>query len=137
MNRKLILGFLLLVSLPGQTSFLGGLTELANYQSALPCQSLNTCWANKGIMGYAIDRASDAGLDAESISVENKDTEIFVISKRYGRCLIDTNEAQGKGEFTFHCLLENKSKKTFSLKNENGKLALIEKLSNKKKGILK
>lgn len=134
MDRNFILGFILFVSLPGQANFWGGLTDLASYQSAIPCHSMKTCRANKGIMGYAIDRASESGLGVVSIS-EGRNEQITVITQQYGRCLINSLEVQKMGEFTFLCVLKDKSKRVFSLEDKNGKLALVEKITKREKGI--
>jgi hypothetical protein len=106
MDRRLFLVVSLVLNSHWGWSFeyFGGLTELINYKSSLPCvaDENGNCFAANGIMGMTLDKASQAGLHISSIVLQNEN-EIYVTSKTYGVCLVDSKNSNYKDKVLFLC----------------------------------
>lgn len=123
MGRQLLFGILvyLFTSFSGHAAelFVGGLAQLIEYKSALPCEVSNgsKCNAVSGIMGYALDTASQAGLLISQVVIKknNKGTSsIYVETKSYGTCLVDTKNPEQMGEIGFLCSNKGLQKDNFN-----------------------
>ncbi len=128
MGKWIVTTLILSVSLPGQTNFLGGLAEFMAYESSIPCHSSQHCSVNKGLLGYAIDKASSFGLEITDIKQDKSGKDIIVSTKKFGQCQMSPKTMGETAEISFVC--ENKNlhknrKNIFALRNENGKLALL------------
>ncbi len=112
MDRLLLFLVVGLMSLPSfGTDMFGSLIEFVNYKSALPCQkpkSLKECIATQGLLGKALDTASEVGLEIsqvieETAAAPQSPSKIYVQSKTYGTCLIETNNLEQLGALGFLC----------------------------------
>ena len=106
MDRRLAFVILvcLFTRLGWSVEFFGGLTELINYESSLPCEDAakTKCAATNGVMGLTLDTASGAGLNISSILIQDK-KNIFVKTKQFGTCLVDTQSKNQIGNVSFRC----------------------------------
>ena len=119
-------------------SFVGGLLQYSDYESSIPCTSETekSCQSVKGSLGYALDQASQAGLEisrvVEKPGVSQQDPQVFVSTQKYGVCRVALKNEEKLGPMGFICkgagLKSKNSQKldrVFSLtKNENEQYAL-------------
>lgn len=144
MDRLLLMVVLLMNSpLVWGMDLYGGLTELFSYESSIPCESSDSsCDATNGVMGYALDQASLAGLEISNIeekSTDKKNPEVFIVSKNYGVCRVETKNLQQLGTLGFLCSSVAQQSKTFkkvdrilSLTKKDDSYALLDLTNNTK-----
>ena len=134
------LGALLIIFLGSQAfaiSLFGdlfeGLQKNASYKSTLPCESSdkNHCSIAQGLIGKALDTASSAGLDIDSVMIktENEKPSLFVKTSQSGICHVHMNDSQQTDGLKFSCSFKD-------LKNDKlqsiDKVVILKKERNEK-----
>ena len=119
-----------------EPSIFGGLEQYVNYRSSLPCEVTpkSSCIASRGLMGYALDTASQAGLNISKLIVktEKKKPQVFAKTTAYGICLVKTNSLPQLGAISFLCSskgikggqLQQVDQVLSLVKNENGEFKI-------------
>ena len=135
MERLLLIGLLLYSPLTGAMDLYGGLTEYFTYESSLPCESKkSSCNATNGVLGYALDQANQAGLDISNVRETNSNDEVYIVSKTYGLCKVETKDLQNLGTLGFLCSStkqSNKVDRVLSLTKDENKYALLDLTNNR------
>lgn len=94
------------------TDLFGTLGDFSQYESELPCESESkSCPSTNGLMGKALDTASEAGLAISKIIESPKDAKVFVETKTYGTCMVATNSDGQLGPMGFICSSKGHNKK--------------------------